>query len=90
MNYTYLVRCRDGSLYCGWTNHLEERMKAHNNGKGAKYTKCRRPVKLVYFETFNTKEEAMSREHAIKRLTRKQKLDLIANFNKKREQGYFL
>lgn len=82
MNYTYLVRCQDQSLYCGWTNHLEERIKAHNDGKGAKYTRCRRPVELVYFEAFDTKEEAMSRESAIKRLSRKEKLKLIANFTR--------
>lgn len=78
MNYTYLVRCRDGSLYCGWTNHLEERIKIHNEGKGAKYTKSRRPVELVYYEEFSTKEEAMSREYAIKKLTRAQKLKLVS------------
>ena len=80
MNYTYLVSCRYGSLYCGWTNHLDERIKAHNDGKGAKYTRCRRPVELVYYETFDTKEEAMRREHAVKRLSRKQKMMLIENF----------
>ena len=77
MNYTYLVRCCDGSLYCGWTNYLEKRVKAHNEGKGAKYTKSRRPVELVYYEEFLTKEEAMSREYTIKRLTRAEKLELI-------------
>lgn len=77
MNYTYIVECSDKSLYTGWTNHLEERIKAHNAGAGAKYTKPRRPVKLVYFETFATKEEAMKREYAIKMLTRKEKLALI-------------
>ena len=86
MNYTYLVLCRDKTLYCGWTNHLDERIKAHNDGKGAKYTRSRRPVELVYYEAFPTKEEAMSREYAIKRLSRKQKLNLIANFEK--EQGH--
>ena len=58
MNYTYIVRCRDGTLYTGWTNNLEKRMEAHNSGKGARYTKSRRPVKLVYYEEFETKEEA--------------------------------
>ena len=86
MNYTYLVLCRDKTLYCGWTNHLDERIKAHNDGKGAKYTRSRRPVELVYYEIYPTKEEAMSREYAIKRLSRKQKLNLIANFEK--EQGH--
>ena len=62
MNYTYIVRCSDGSLYTGWTNDLEKRIRAHNEGKGAKYTKSRRPVELVYYESFEKKEEAMSRE----------------------------
>ena len=78
MNYTYLVRCADGSLYCGWTNRLEERVRAHNEGKGAKYTKSRRPVELVYYEVFATKEEAMRREAAIKQMTRKEKLALFS------------
>ena len=78
MNYTYLVRCADGSLYCGWTNRLEERVRAHNEGKGAKYTKSRRPVDLVYYEAFATKEEAMRREAAIKQMTRKEKLALFS------------
>ena len=76
MNYTYIVRCNDGSLYTGWTNDLERRLEAHNSGKGAKYTKTRRPVELVYFEEFETKEEAMSREYAIKHMTRKKKEEL--------------
>lgn len=77
MNYTYIVQCADGTFYTGWTNHLEDRIKAHNNGAGAKYTKGRRPVKLVYYEMFQTKEEAMSREWHIKHLARKDKLNLI-------------
>lgn len=81
-NYTYLLRCADGSLYCGWTNHLEARVEAHNSGKGAKYTKSRRPVQLVYYEVFETKQEAMRREWALKQLTRKEKLDLIEAWEK--------
>ena len=54
MNYTYILRCADDTYYTGWTNHLEERVKAHNTGKGAKYTKCRTPVELAYFEEFET------------------------------------
>ncbi|MBE5941668.1 MAG: GIY-YIG nuclease family protein [Lachnospiraceae bacterium] len=77
MSYTYIVECSDGSLYTGWTNHLEERMKSHNEGKGAKYTRARLPVRLVYYETFATKQEAMKREYAIKQLTRQDKLLLI-------------
>lgn len=82
MNYTYLLRCSDGSLYCGWTNHLEERLRAHNEGKGAKYTRGRRPVELVYYEVFATKEEAMSRESVVKRLSRKEKLKLAEHFQR--------
>ncbi|MBO5426000.1 MAG: GIY-YIG nuclease family protein [Lachnospiraceae bacterium] len=77
MNYTYIVECSDGSLYTGWTNDLEKRILAHNSGKGAKYTKTRLPVRLVYYEEFLTKEEAMSREYRIKRLTRQEKIKLI-------------
>ena len=77
MNFTYIVRCSDGTLYAGWTNHLEKRMKAHNSGSGAKYTRTRRPVELVYYEEFETIEEAMRREYAIKQLSRQEKLKLI-------------
>ena len=77
MNYTYIVECSDGTLYTGWTNNLEKRLEAHNAGKGAKYTKTRRPVKLVYQEQFETKEEAMSREYHIKQLNRKEKMKLM-------------
>ena len=72
MNYTYIVKCSDGSLYTGWTNNLEKRIKDHNAGRGAKYTKARRPVVLVY-------KEAMKREWEIKRLSRKEKLSMIEN-----------
>ena len=77
MNYTYILRCNDGTYYCGWTNDLEKRVKTHNSGKGSKYTKARLPVELVYYEEFSTKEEAMSREWHIKRLTHAQKEELI-------------
>lgn len=76
-NYTYIVKCSDETLYTGWTNNLEKRLEAHNSGKGAKYTKTRRPVKLVYFEEYDTKQEAMKRECAIKQLSRQKKLALI-------------
>ena len=79
MNYTYIVKCRDGSLYTGWTNNLEKRIEDHNAGRGAKYTKARRPVVLVYKEEFTTKQEAMKREWEIKRLSRKEKLSMIEN-----------
>ena len=77
MNYTYIVQCSDGTLYTGWANDLTHRMQAHNQGKGAKYTKARRPVTLIYYEAFETKEEAMKREYAIKRLSRREKEELI-------------
>ena len=77
VNYTYMVKCRDGTLYTGWTNNLEKRLTDHNDGKGAKYTKSRRPVELVYYESYETKEEAMRREYAIKRMSRKEKLQSI-------------
>ena len=78
MIYTYMVECADGTLYTGWTNCLEKRLKAHNGGRnGAKYTKTKRPVSLVYYEGFITKEEAMQREYQIKQLTRERKLELI-------------
>ena len=75
--YTYMVECSDGSLYTGWTNDLGGRVRAHNAGRGAKYTKSRRPVKLVYHETFATKQEAMRREYEIKHYTRTEKLALL-------------
>lgn len=76
-NYTYILRCADGSLYTGWTNDLEKRLKAHNAGTASKYTRSRRPVELVYHESFDTKTEAMSREARIKLLAREEKLRLI-------------
>lgn len=75
--YTYIVLCSDNSLYTGYTNNLIQRIEAHNRGKGAKYTKARLPVELVYWETYTTKQEAMQREYAIKQLTRAQKLCLL-------------
>ena len=77
--YVYMLRCRDGSLYTGWTNDPERRLRMHNEGKGAKYTKSRLPVELVHLEEYNSKEEAMKREAALKKLTRKEKLELIAH-----------
>lgn len=79
MNYTYILHCADGTLYCGWTNDLKKRLHAHNSGTGAKYTKSRRPVTLAYYEAFETKQEAMKREYAIKKLPRKKKEELISH-----------
>ena len=77
MNYTYILKCADGTLYCGWTNDLEKRIKTHNEGKGAKYTRSRLPVMLAYSEEFETQIEAQKREYEIKQMTRQQKLKLI-------------
>lgn len=74
--YTYVLKCSDGSLYTGWTNDMKKRLKAHNEGKGAKYTRGRTPAELVYLEEFNTKEAAMRREAAIKKMSRAEKLKL--------------
>ena len=79
MNYTYILKCRDNSLYTGWTNDIDKRLKAHNDGKGAKYTTSRRPVELIYYEKYETKEEAMKREYAIKHMTRRAKEELLRN-----------
>jgi len=76
--FIYIVECKDKTLYTGSTNNLEKRITAHNTSKtGAKYTKARRPVTLKYFETFKTQSDALKREAAIKRLSRKQKLLLF-------------
>lgn len=80
-NYTYMVRCRDGSLYTGWTNDLEKRIQAHNQGMGAKYTKTRRPVELVYYEEYESKIQAMKREYEIKQLPKKKKEEMVSNFS---------
>ena len=78
--YTYMVRCSDGSLYTGWTSDLERRVKEHNASKlGAKCTKARRPVSLVYYEEFETKSEAMKRECEIKKLNKDKKENLVKN-----------
>ena len=77
MNYAYLLLCADGSLYAGGTNDLRRRLHAHNEGTGAKYTRGRGPVRLVYAESFATKEEAQKRECQFKKLRRPQRLSLI-------------
>lgn len=76
-NYAYMLRCADGTFYCGWTTHLQQRVATHNAGKGGKYTRSRVPVELVYYEEFATKEEAMSREWHLKHLSRAEKERLV-------------
>ena len=80
MNYVYILKCSDNTLYTGWITSLEKRIKAHNSGKGAKYTRARLPVEIVYFEEFEDKKDAMKREYAIKQLSRQEKLKLIGSF----------
>ena len=77
MNYVYILRCSDGTLYCGWTTDPERRVAAHNAGKGAKYTRSRRPVELVYIEEYENRHDALSREWHIKRMARNEKERLI-------------
>lgn len=76
--FTYILVCADGTLYTGWTNDLEKRLAAHNAGTGAKYTRSRRPVRLLYYEAFRERCEAQRRECEIKRLPREKKLALVA------------
>lgn len=83
MNYIYIIKCGDGSLYTGWTNNLEKRFNDHSLGKGAKYTRGRGPLELVYYETFDDKKDAMKREYAIKKLSKSEKEKLINNIDKK-------
>jgi putative endonuclease len=73
----YILKCSDQTLYTGYTNDLENRLKMHEAGKGAKYTKGRGPFQVIFVEKFPTKEEAMKREYEIKQLTRKGKFQLI-------------
>lgn len=77
MYYTYILKCSDNTLYTGYTNDLDKRINTHNSGKGAKYTRGRIPVKLVYMEEFQDKLDAQKRERTIKKLSRINKLKLI-------------
>ena len=77
MNYTYILECRDGTYYTGWTNNLEKRLKDHNDGKGAKYTKGRGPLTLHYLESCADKSQALRRELEIKAMTTEKKRLLI-------------
>ena len=90
LNYVYILRCADDTLYCGWTTDLEARLATHNSGRGAKYTRSRRPVELVYSEAYDDRHDALSREWHIKRMSREEKLKLARaeraiEFAKKKE-----
>ncbi len=86
-NYTYMLRCSDGTLYTGWTNDLEKRLAAHNAGRGSKYTRSRLPVALAWFEDCGSPQAAQSREWHVKRLTRGKKLQLIETQRKESSDG---
>lgn len=85
MNYTYIVKCSDDTLYTGYTNDIDHRLKMHNEKKGAKYTRSRTPVELVYLEESDSKSQALKREAAIKKLTRQQKKKLIESYHRRAE-----
>lgn len=79
MFFVYILRCNDNTLYTGWTTDLNKRLKCHNSGKGAKYTRCRLPVEIVHYENLPDKSSALKRECEIKKLSRAEKLILIEN-----------
>ncbi|MGB2956336.1 MAG: GIY-YIG nuclease family protein [Anaerolineales bacterium] len=78
--YCYMVECADGSYYTGWTTDPERRVKEHNAGRGALYTKFRRPVELIYLEEVTDRPAAQRRENKIKKLTREKKVNLVREF----------
>ena len=88
MTYVYMLECKDGSFYTGYTTDLRARYEKHNSGCGAKYTRGRTPVKLVYFEIFETKSEALKREIKIKKMSRLRKERLVLNFDKSKFSTY--
>ena len=82
MHYTYMLKCNDGTYYTGYTMDLQKRLKVHNEGKGAKYTRGRGPVQLIYYEEYEDKHTAMRREWEIKKLTHKEKENMCREWNK--------
>lgn len=83
MFYVYILQCNDNSLYTGYTVDLDERVRCHNKGKASKYTRARLPVKLVYYEVYHEKTDALKREYEIKQFSRKKKLRLVRLGNSK-------
>lgn len=79
--FTYVLLTENNTLYCGYTDDVEKRFEAHKSGKGAKYTKANKPVKVIYSACFDTKSEAMKEECRIKSLTREEKLEFINKHN---------
>ena len=82
--FVYILRCSDGSLYTGWTNNLKNRLEKHNKGVGAKYTRARRPCKLVFYKEVSDKNKAMKIEYRIKKLNKKFKENIVNNFDRKK------
>jgi putative endonuclease len=82
--YVYVILCTDGSFYTGYTKNIDTRIKLHESGKGARYTRMHKPQKIAYLELFDTRAQAMKREKAIKRLTHQQKLNLINSRSNKK------
>jgi putative endonuclease len=80
--FIYMLQCSDDTIYTGYTNDVDKRVEKHNKGKGAKYTKGRRPVTLVYYEQHPSKSSAMKREYAIKQLTKDEKIKLMFPIDK--------
>lgn len=80
-HYVYILRCSDNSLYTGYTTNLDRRLVVHNSGKGAKYTRSRLPVRLVYYEEVSTRSDGLKLERSIKKLTKEKKEDLVAGFD---------
>lgn len=80
VHVVYVLQCKDGTLYTGYTNNIKKRLKMHEEGKGAKYTRGRGPFRLVFCTTFSTKQEAMQKEYQFKQLNRKEKENLINSF----------
>lgn len=85
MYYTYMLKCKDDSYYTGYTNDLHKRVKKHNEGTGAKYTRGRGPVELIYYEEFDDKQSAMRREWEIKQLSRMKKEELSRQWQERSE-----
>ena len=86
MYHVYIAECADATYYTGYTTDIESRARTHNEGKGAKYTRSRLPVKIVYTEAFVSKSDAMKREAAIKRMSRSEKTALITGDNQKTKE----
>jgi putative endonuclease len=79
--YVYILLCRDGSFYTGYTKNLDKRTRLHENGKGARYTRMHKPKRVAYLELFDSRAKAMKREKAIKKMSHQQKLNLINSRN---------